>query len=153
MCLNTIPVNTMNFNTKTRQMCHLRKQAGVSLAMLLFVIIIVSLLAAAIIRLTTESSVSTAQQVVSTRAFFAAESGAQLQAMALFPISGGAGACANQTYNFTVAGVNACSATTTCNTITVNGEDYFQVTSAGQCNIGQPLQATRTIEVRLKDIN
>lgn len=143
----------MYLNSRTSQPESLKKQQGVSLAVLLFIIIIVSLLAAAIIRLSTESSLSTAQQVISTRAFFAAESGAQLQAMALFPINGGAGTCANQTYNFAVAGINACTATTTCTTITVNSEDYFQVTSEGQCNTGQPLQATRTIEVRLKDIN
>ncbi|MCW8875625.1 MAG: PilX N-terminal domain-containing pilus assembly protein [Kangiellaceae bacterium] len=127
-------------------------EQGISLAVLLFILIIIGLLATALTNLTSQSTQSNAQQIIATRAFFAAESGANLQAQSIFPITG-ASSCANQTYNFTGNGLNGCTATTVCNTITVNSEDYFQVTSTGQCNSGQPLQATRTIEVRLKDIN
>ena len=127
-------------------------QQGISLAVLLFILIIIGLLATALTNLTSQSTQANAQQVIATRAFFAAESGANLQAQSIFPLTG-ASSCANQTYNFTGNGLNGCTATTVCNTITVNSEDYFQVTSTGQCNSGQPLQATRTIEVRLKDIN
>jgi MSHA biogenesis protein MshP len=129
------------------------KQRGVSLAFLLFAIIIVSLLAAALVRLSSESELSNAQQVISTRAFFAAESGAQLQAMRIFPVAGGPAVCANQNYNFTANGVAGCTASTTCGATNVGGQNYYQVTSIGQCNAGQPLQATRTIQVRLKDLN
>lgn len=126
---------------------------GFSMTFLLFTIVVISLLAAALIRLNSQSNLTNAQQVISTRAFFAAESGAQLQAMRLFPVAGGAAVCANQTFNFTGSGINGCTATTTCSATTVNSRDYYQVTSAGQCNAGQPLQATRTIEVRLQDVN
>jgi len=129
------------------------KQQGISLAFLLFAIIIVSLLAAALMRINNQSNISVAQQVISTRAFFAAESGAHLQALAVFPVSGGIGICTNQTYNMTTEGLNGCRATTSCNNITINTIDYYQITSQGQCNIGQPLQATRTIEIRLKNIS
>jgi len=129
------------------------RQKGVSLAFLLFAIIIVSLLAAALVQLNSQSALSNAQQVISTRAFFAAESGAQLQAMRIFPVNGGAAVCANQNYNFTANGVAGCTAATTCGATNINGQNYYQVTSQGQCNAGQPLQATRTIEVRLKNIN
>ena len=130
-----------------------KKQAGISLAFLLFAIIIVSLLGAAIIQITSQSNLSNAQQVISTRAFFAAESGAQLQALAIFPVGGGASSCVAQNFSFTTTGINGCTATTTCTPIAVGGENYYQVTSAGQCNAGQPLQATRTIEIRLKYID
>lgn len=129
------------------------KQSGFSMAFLLFAIIIVSLLAAALMQLNSQSNLSNAQQIISTRAFFAAESGAQLQALSLFPVGGGAGVCANTPRNFAVSGLNGCTATTTCATITIAAKDYYQVVSTGQCNIGQPLQATRTIEVRLTDID
>lgn len=130
----------------------LAKQAGISMAFLLFAIIIMSLLAAGLMRLNSQSTTANTQQVISTRAFFAAESGAQLQAMALFPVSG-VGACANQIYNFsTTNGLSGCTATTSCTNTTINGVNYYQVNSVGQCNAGQPLQATRTIQVRLKDI-
>jgi len=127
------------------------KQQGISLAFLLFAIIIVSLLAAALMKINSQSNISVAHQVISTRAFFAAESGAHLQALTVFPVSGAVGVCINQTYNMTAEGLNACRATTSCNSITVNTVDYYQITSQGQCNIGNPLQATRTIEIRLKN--
>jgi len=129
------------------------KQQGISLAFLLFAIIIVSLLAAALMRINNQSNISVAQQVISTRAFFAAESGAHLQALAVFPVSGGAGICASQTYAMTAEGLNGCSATTNCNSVTIDAVDYYQITSQGQCNIGHPLQATRTIEIRLKNVS
>lgn len=129
------------------------KQKGISLTFLLFAIIIVGLLAAALVQINAQSNLSNAQQVIATRAFFAAESGAQMQALRIFPVAGGAGVCGNQNFSFTVSGVNGCTATTTCSASTINGTNYYQVTSAGQCNAGQPLQATRTIEVRLQDLN
>ncbi len=128
-------------------------QRGISMAFLLFIVVILSLLAAGLVRLSGQSNLSNAQQVISTRAFFAAESGANIQAMAIFPINGAAGSCVNQVYNFNQNGLNNCTSTTTCTNITVNTDNYYQITSAGQCNSGQPLQATRTIEIRLKGVN
>ncbi|WP_185964527.1 hypothetical protein [Aliikangiella marina] len=130
-----------------------RQQRGLSLAFLLFAIIIVGLLAAALVQINAQSNLANAQQVISTRAFFAAESGAQLQGLRIFPVGGGAGVCANQNYTFTTNGVNGCTANTTCTATTIGGTNYYQVTSAGQCNAGQPLQATRTIEVRMQNLN
>jgi len=130
----------------------LAKQNGISLAVLLFIIIILGLLAATMVNLTSQSTQANAQQVISVRAFFAAETGAQRQAMSIFPI-GGASSCSNQNFNFNVEGLNGCTATTTCTPVVVNSQTYYQVSSVGQCNAGSPLQATRTIEVRLKDLN
>lgn len=133
--------------------CHaLGKQQGISLAFLLFAIIVISLLAGALMRLNSQSAVAVAQQVMSTRAFFAAESGANLQALNIFPVSGAAGSCANQTYSFTNQGLSGCQASTTCSEILVDSIRYYQVVSQGQCNIGNPLQATRTLEIRLKQV-
>ena len=122
------------------------------MAFLLFAIIIVSLLAAGLMRLNSQSSLSTAHQVISTRAFFAAETGANLQALAVFPVAGGVGICTAQNYTFSTSGLNDCTSETTCNTITVDGTNFYQVISQGQCNTGQSLQATRTIEIRLKTL-
>jgi len=128
------------------------KQKGISLAFLLFTIVIVSLLAAGLMRLNAQSGISTVHQVISTRAFFAAESGANLQALAVFPVNGAAGTCSSQNFNFTNSGLASCTATTSCSTVVINSNNYYQIVSQGQCNSGQPLQATRTIEVRLKQI-
>jgi MSHA biogenesis protein MshP len=134
---------------------NINKQSGISMAFLLFTIIIVSLLAAALMRLNSQSNISNAHQVISTRAFFAAESGAHLQSLAIFPVAGGGGAagCVSANYNFTNSGLNGCSASVSCSTTTISGKNYYQVTSAGQCNSGQSMQATRTIIVRLKGVN
>ncbi len=132
----------------------LAKQAGISMAFLLFAIIIMSLLAAGLMRLNSQSTTANTQQVISTRAFEDRLDTIEnvRQAMALFPVSG-VGACANQIYNFsTTNGLSGCTATTSCTNTTINGVNYYQVNSVGQCNAGQPLQATRTIQVRLKDI-
>lgn len=136
-----------------QDLCKLSNQKGISMAFLLFTIIIVSLLAAALMRLNSQSNISNAHHVISTRAFFAAESGAQLQALAIFPVAGGGNVCVNQNFNFTETGLNGCTATTTCTGTVIGANTYYQVISQGQCNIGQLLQATRTIDIRLKAIN
>ncbi|MGB0495086.1 MAG: PilX N-terminal domain-containing pilus assembly protein [Kangiellaceae bacterium] len=128
------------------------RQSGASLVIVLFIIVAIALLSAALVRLNSQSNASNAHQVISTRAFFAAESGANFQAMRIFPLSGAA-LCSNVTYNFTASGLNACVASTTCSVSVINGEDYYQITSEGQCNIGQAFQATRRIEVRLQAPN
>ena len=142
----------MSLNTLKNQVFSPNKQQGISMAFLLFTMIIVSLLAAALMRINSQSSISTIHQIISTRAFFAAESGANLQALAIFPISG-ISSCSNQTYNFNVDGLLGCSAVTTCTSFIIDTKNYYQVISKGQCNSGQDLQATRTIETRLQDIN
>jgi len=129
------------------------KQQGLSLPILLFILIVLGLLATALFRITSQTTAANAQQVISTRAFFAAESGANAQALRLFPVNGGATVCAPITLNFTAAGLNGCSATTSCTPIVAAGTTYYQVQSQGQCNAGQTLQATRTIEVRLQALN
>lgn len=138
------PTNYSKFN--------LAKQSGISMAFLLFTIVIVSLLAAALMKLNSQSGLSVAHQVISTRAFFAAESGASLQALAIFPVNGAAANCSNQTFNFNTAGLEGCRASTVCSSRVVNAVTFYSVQSQGVCNVGQPLQATRTIEIRLKDI-
>ena len=132
-------------------MC-LNKQTGVSLVILLFIIVILALLSAALVRINSQSVMSNAHQVIATRAFFAAESGANFQSMRIFPL-GGASVCTNQNFNFNVNGLNGCTAETQCSTFNINGQDFFQVISQGQCNIGQDFQATRTIEVRMQALN
>ncbi len=129
-----------------------QKQQGISIAVLLFILLILGLLATTLVNLNSQSVQSNAQQVIAIRAFFAAESGAHRQAMSIFPISG-AGSCSNQNFTFNVDGLNGCTATTTCSSTTVNAQTYYQVSSTGQCNSGNPFQATRTINIRLRDLN
>lgn len=152
MCRNRqiVNVNTLPNSSTDFQACSRFHQQGVSLVMLIFVIVIIGLLSTALVTINSQSSVANAHQVISTRAFFAAESGGNLQAMQLFPISG-SGVCTNQTFSFSTAGLTGCQALTQCTALVVNGRNFYQVVSQGQCEVGEPFQATRTIEVRLQE--
>ena len=129
----------------------LKKQQAFSLFAALFIIIILGLLGTTMLRLTQYGNLTVAQEVLNVRAFFAAESGAHGVAMGVFPTTG-AGACNNQVFNFSQAGLTGCRATVTCSTVTVNGENYYRVSSTGQCAVGSEVETSRTLQVMLKDI-
>lgn len=122
------------------------KQSGLGLPVAIFIITIMSIIAVAINRINEASSQSYSQNVLSTRSFYAAESGAQLRAevvLRTLPCSCGV----NATYNFSVSGLNACRAVTSCDEFVANGDTFCTVTSIGSCD---NINAQRTIEVRLK---
>jgi MSHA biogenesis protein MshP len=121
---------------------------GFSLPLAIFILVIVSLLALAIFRMTALNQNSVTQEVLTARALFAAESGAQAQMMRLFPLSGIAN-CSAQTINFNSAGLNNCSASSTCVNRIVNGTTYYTIESNGRCTVAG-FTALRTIEVEAK---
>ena len=124
------------------------KQRGLGLPVALFIIVIMSLIAVAVNQLSVSSSQSYSQNVLSTRAFYAAESGAQLRAEdTLSPAACVCNGGADVTYNFTVTGLNQCSAETNCTSFSANGNTYCTIVSIGRCN---NTVAERTVEVRLK---
>jgi MSHA biogenesis protein MshP len=124
------------------------KQGGLGLPVALFIIVIMSLIAIAVNQLGASSSQSYSQNVLSTRAFYAAESGAQLRAEnTLTPTACACSGGADVTYNFTVTGLNQCSAVTNCTSFSANGNTYCTIVSIGRCNNAV---AERTVEVRLK---
>jgi len=137
-----------NYNTFSSA----HKQAGISLAILLFIIVVLALLSAALVNINSQSVSSNAHQVIATRAFFAAESGANLQSLRIFPISG-ISVCSNENFSLSSVGLSGCEVQTQCSSFNVNGRDFYRVISQGQCNLGQTFQATRTIEVRLQSLN
>lgn len=127
---------------------HYNKQAGLGLPVALFIIIIMSLIAVAVNQLTASSSQAYSQNVLSARAFYAGESGAQLRShavLATLPCS--CGANANVSYSFTAQGLNQCQASTNCSSFIANGETFCTIVSTGSCSSGI---AERTIEIRLK---
>jgi MSHA biogenesis protein MshP len=126
------------------------RQAGLGLPVALFIIVIMSLIAVAVSRLTDTSGQAFSQNLLSSRAFYAAESGAQLRAQSVLTAS----PCvcgADQTYNFTLlaplSGLNLCRAVTSCTSFVANGETYCTIESIGRCDNSN---AERTIEVRIK---
>lgn len=148
MYRNTKHLDTKHLDIKQPNKTHYNKQAGLGLPVALFIIIIMSLIAIAVNQLTASSNQAYSQNVLSARAFYAAESGAQLRSynvLSANPCS--CGGAENVTYNFTVSGLNQCQASTNCTSFVANGETFCTIVSVGSCSNGV---AERTIEVRLK---
>lgn len=122
------------------------RQTGIGLPVALFIITIMSLIAVAVNQIGASSSQTYSQNLLSSRAFYAAESGAQLRSesvLSTVPCVCGS----NQTYTFNVIGLGLCSAITSCSEIVANANTYCTIESIGSCDNSK---AQRTVEVRLK---
>lgn len=123
-----------------------------SLILVLFLLVVVSLLAAAMVQLNRGGSATIGIEIQSTRALFAAESGAQIAAMKMFPINGSSAGvnCGNFNQAFATNGLNNCSAAVTCSgPVTVNNIYVYKVESIGTCGNGSDY-ARRKISVALR---
>ncbi len=129
-----------------------KKQRGMGLPMALFIITILAMIIAAITDLEESSGVGFSLGVNSTRAFYAAESGAQVAMAEIFPTSGiGGGSCTSVTasHTFNQLGFNNCKADIVCTSVTVDSIDYYTLTSTGSCGSGLD-RAARVIDVRAR---
>ncbi|MCR8923056.1 hypothetical protein NO559_09755 [Dasania sp. GY-MA-18] len=132
-----------------------QQQRGISIIIVVFILVALSILAAAMVQVLTASSDSVAREVLSARAFMAAESGAQRM---LNNISTGTKtACADsnnsaKNFSFTFSGFQGCAAVTgDCIYREIGAEIYYTVTSTGVCGPTDD-EASRTIEVQAKNI-
>ena len=129
------------------------RQQGVSLIMAIFIIVVLSLLGAVMIKLLKTGAGSIAREVISTRALLAAESGAQRQLVAIFPpgSSNSNTAACQLGVNYTMAALISCNnVVVDCEYVTVDGTNYFTITSTGRCGpVGE--EAVRIVEVQAKD--
>ena len=111
-------------------------QRGFSLPVVVGVIVLAAVLGTAMVSLVSTGQQSIALEVVSTRAFYAAESGAQYGMHRLFPPDGGPPSCAAANLAFNTNGLSGCSATISCaSTGPVNGNMFYTITSSGRCSI------------------
>ena len=128
-------------------------QSGFGLPVAVFVITVLAVIIAAMAGIQQNSSQSLSLQANSYRAFYAAESGAQLALNLLIPPDGSAGRSCSQspyyTQSFAVTGLNSCSVSVACRSISDGGENYYIVSSTGQCGSGID-QAMRQVEVMVK---
>jgi MSHA biogenesis protein MshP len=126
------------------------KQRGIGLPATIFLIVILSLIVVAMSDLTESSNLGFGQDLHSMRAFYAAESGAQI---ALNRVFVGGEICINIAGDLdfnavnTNTGLTDCVATLSCEQDTVAGVDYFTFRSEAACGIGFE-QAQRSIELR-----
>lgn len=129
------------------------KQGGFGLPAAIFVITVLALVITTMARLQQSSADGSSLQLLSLRAFYAAESGIELALNVIIPPDGSAGrACATSPFyqqTFTVAGLNQCSAEVSCRELLIDGESQYVLLSRGQCGDGT-LQAQRQIEVGVR---
>jgi MSHA biogenesis protein MshP len=127
-------------------------QRGAGLPIALFIITVLALLVLAMAQWQQASGESVSLQIQSQRAFFAAESGAQVAVRDVLE----AGSCSAlaSPLAFSGAGLAGCRAVLQCESVTADlggtgGNAVFTITSSGQCGSGTD-RAVRELEVRVR---
>ena len=140
-----------SWTTQQPQSLDPRKQKGLGLVAAIFVITVMALIAVGISNLVVTGQQSYGHEVLSVRAFLAAESGAQLTVNAVIPPSGASTCAATSTETFTVEGLNGCSALMSCSQIgPIDGITYYDISSEGRCGSGAD-QAIRRVVLRVQE--
>lgn len=130
---------------------NLTRQKGLGLPSALFLIVVMILIVTAINQLNEISAAAYGREWLSIRAFYAAESGAQISAVRALNPAQSLGVCdsgfiSNQ--SLTSSGLNGCQVSVVCSSQTVASETYLTFTSTGVCGNGVD-EANRVIQVRL----
>ena len=131
----------------------LSAEKGSALVMVIFIMVVLALLLAALAYITAQSNQNTAYQIASTRAYWAAQSGAEWGVW-----QGENGSCApSTTLTYSIyspnAGLSGCQATVACLSSSASSIFYYQINSTGVCTAGNlgtgnsPIPATRSIAV------
>jgi len=125
------------------------RQNGVGLPATIFLIVIIAMIVLALSELNQKSNLGFGQDLFSTKAFYAAESGAQI---ALNHVFVGVQSCsiAMTTIDFNSdPGLDNCKVTVDCQPTVVAAITYYNFTSTATCGSGFE-QAQRRIEVRAR---
>ncbi|GIU14529.1 MSHA biogenesis protein MshP [Shewanella morhuae] len=127
------------------------QQRGSALIIGVFVITVMFLLASALINIVQDSDTALTQEVWGTRAFAAANSGADAALAQLFPLNGAVGIClATSTWNPpNVTGFHACSVTLTCTPFAVGTVTQYRINSKAICESGET-RVSRQVEVEAR---
>ena len=133
-------------------------EKGSALVMVIFIMVVLALLLAALAYITAQSNQNTAYQIASTRAYWAAQSGAEWGAYQIAPATGSA---ASQCFSpnpahpgiGSIPGLGGCSATVACSSASTASTTSYQITSQGTCPAGNlgpgnlPVSAIRNVIV------
>ena len=133
-------------------------EKGTALVMVIFIMVVLALLLAALAYITAQSNQNTAYQIASTRAYWAAQSGAEWGAYQIVPATGSA---ASQCFSpnparpgiGSIPGLGGCSATVACSSASTASTTSYQITSQGTCPAGDlgpgnlPVSAMRNVIV------
>ncbi|MCS6154534.1 MSHA biogenesis protein MshP [Shewanella baltica] len=127
------------------------RQRGSALIIGVFVITVMFLLASALINIVEDGDVGLTQEVWGTRAFAAANSGADAALAQLFPLNGTVGVCsANSAWvPPDVVGFHACSVTLQCTRYFVGSVFQYHIKSQAVCESGDT-RVSRQVEVEAR---
>ncbi len=130
-----------------------QKQQGAGLPIALFIITVLALLVVGMAQLQERSGQAVSLQIQSQRAFYAAESGAQVAVLKALDASCSAATDAGPVI-FDKEGLSSCKAILTCDSVTADiggsgGDTVYTITSTGVCGVGVD-EAKRSIEVRAR---
>lgn len=123
-----------------------RRQQGIGLVAAIFLIVVVAVLVVAITRMVRTSSAAFTQDVISHRAYLAAESGAELGLNRVFAPAG-APSCTTWNWDLSALGLNDCQASVDCRSELVGGTPHYTLESSGRCDAGDVV-AERHVLVR-----
>ncbi len=123
-----------------------RRQRGLGLPMAIFIIVIVGSVLLAMTDLNTSGTQGFSQDYQSQRAFYAAESGAQV---ALNRIFMGGAACGNFNLSLSANGLAGCAVSVNCTQVSVASINYYSINSDATCGSGAEM-GRRQIEVRAR---
>lgn len=128
-----------------------RRQRGFSLPLAVFIIVIMALIGTAMVSLSQTGQRSVASEVQSIRTFYAAETGAQTAVAQLLPLDGSQPGCTavSASINLTAPAQDGCTATLTCQALTLAGDDYYRITSDANCSFAGN-DTRRRIEVMVR---
>jgi MSHA biogenesis protein MshP len=149
----------------------IKAQQGSALVIAVFIIVIMTVLGLALVRMLGASSESIAYEVIGTRAYATAQTGAQWAGREIFPLGTGttlhcdgrivsessASTSAIQTLNppsgiSNATGLAGCEISKlTCEDLKYDGVAYFTITSTGQCNVGAVI-TSRTIVIEARSL-
>ncbi|PAV27303.1 hypothetical protein CF392_01080 [Tamilnaduibacter salinus] len=131
----------------------LSRERGAGLPVALFVITVLALIVAGMAQLQQGTGASVSRQILSQRAFLAAESGAQ--ASVAKTLASGDCSVDGSTLSFSASGLAGCEAGIVCESAQadIDGgpapETVFTITSQGACGTGSEA-VSRTVEVRVR---
>ncbi|MGL5046059.1 MAG: MSHA biogenesis protein MshP [Shewanella sp.] len=132
------------------------RQRGSALIIAVFVITVMFLLASALINIVQDGDIGLTQEVWGTRAFAAANSGADAALAQLFPLNAAANAtatCTSVSSSWTppdVVGFHACAVTVSCNAYKVGAVTQYRINSTAVCESGET-RVSRQVEVEARD--
>lgn len=134
----------------------LRSQTGSALVVAIFIITVMAMMAAAMIKINASQAVTTTQEILGTRAWFAAHSGIEISLNTLFPIGD-----PNQMLTCDVVpkqipleDFDGCSVTVKCDQFSGDSAETtrrIQLRSTGRCGSGQ-YQVARQQQVWVKEL-